>query len=315
MHDSTQIEVKILSYDRWDLLQRLLASLAALRTKGFSWRCEIIDNSEASPLTMQQIELVKEKYNADYYYAGLNNIAAARNVALARSRAPYLAFIDDDEQASSDWLAALYAEMQKSGSDVVFGQSIPRIMGERTWLHQADLFHSGVVESTANCLIRMNEVRQARVKFDERFGKCGGSDLEFFTRLRCLSFRFSYAPSAITYESYERSRDNLRWVARRAFRCGGTRGAVFSKYQRNQYAQEVVGAPREMLRSLSPLADKTPLGRRFWRFCFFAGLFFFSLSGRVLSEYDRGHFRFARFRHPRWSFPGIYWARLKWRGA
>ncbi len=317
MNGSTQIEIKILSHERWESLQRLLASLNELDRNNFSCRVEIIDNSEKSPLTSQQIELIKKKYDADYFYAGLTNIAAARNVALARCASPYLAFIDDDEVASPNWLAALFAEMERTRSDVVMGRSIPRPVSGKSWLLAADVFQSpaeGYIESTANCLLRMTPLRGARVRFDERFGKCGGSDFDFFTRLRCLSFRFSYAPSAITYEEFNEPRVNFRWVVRRAFRCGGTRGAVLSKYQKSQHAQEMVAAPHQLLGALFSV-NGSSLGSRLWRFFFFSGFLFFSLSGKVLSEYEPGLFKLVHFSHARWSFCGTFWLYFRQRTA
>ena len=50
-----------------------------------------------------------------YVHAPARNISRARNACLALATAPLIAFIDDDEVASPQWLAALMDTQTKHG--------------------------------------------------------------------------------------------------------------------------------------------------------------------------------------------------------
>ncbi len=59
-----------------------------------------------------------------YRHQPQRGIPQARNAALDAARelgATHVAFIDDDETAAPDWLAALWAAMVESGADAVLG--------------------------------------------------------------------------------------------------------------------------------------------------------------------------------------------------
>jgi succinoglycan biosynthesis protein ExoM len=49
------------------------------------------------------------------------NISVARNACLDAATAPLVAFIDDDEVASPEWLVALVGTWESSNADVVLG--------------------------------------------------------------------------------------------------------------------------------------------------------------------------------------------------
>ena len=54
-----------------------------------------------------------------YLHAPACNISVARNACLRAATAPLVAFIDDDEIASPDWLVLLIAALEGSHADVV----------------------------------------------------------------------------------------------------------------------------------------------------------------------------------------------------
>ncbi len=56
-----------------------------------------------------------------YAHAPVPGVATARNVGLAATDAPLIAFLDDDEAASRGWLAALLQAQAQTGADVLFG--------------------------------------------------------------------------------------------------------------------------------------------------------------------------------------------------
>ena len=68
-----------------------------------------------------------------YAHAPRPGVATARNVGLAATDAPLIAFLDDDEAASSRWLAALLEAQVKTGADVVVGPVRGRGPADTGW--------------------------------------------------------------------------------------------------------------------------------------------------------------------------------------
>ncbi len=143
-----------------------------------------------------------------------------------------MAFLDDDEVADPQWLAALLVEMRRGFGDVVFGPVQARY-GEDApaWARRADL-HSvrpviragGRIETgySGNVLIRREVI--GRIRFEIALGRSGGEDTHFFTALRAAGARLTYCPAAIAYENVTAARAQLRWLLKRAFRSGQVHG-------------------------------------------------------------------------------------------
>ena len=68
-----------------------------------------------------------------YAHAPVPGVATARNVGLAATDAPLIAFLDDDEAASPGWLAALLRAQVVTGADVVFGPIRGRVPPGTGW--------------------------------------------------------------------------------------------------------------------------------------------------------------------------------------
>ena len=68
-----------------------------------------------------------------YTHAPLPGVATARNVGLAATDAPLIAFLDDDEAASPGWLAALLDAQAQTGADVLFGPIRGRVPENTGW--------------------------------------------------------------------------------------------------------------------------------------------------------------------------------------
>ena len=68
-----------------------------------------------------------------YTHAPVPGVATARNVGLAATDAPLIAFLDDDEAASPGWLAALLNAQVQTGADVVFGPIRGRVPENTGW--------------------------------------------------------------------------------------------------------------------------------------------------------------------------------------
>jgi len=156
-------------------------------------------------------------------------IAHARNRAVDEAAGRWLAFIDDDETADEDWLAAHWTRAKRGEADGVFGPVLPRLeQPGRPWLDPESFFARPRHETgallgvrdlrTSNALLRA-PLFQGR-RFDPAFGRSGGSDTELFGRMLRSGARFEWCDEARVVEWIPPERHAPGWLARRAFRGG-----------------------------------------------------------------------------------------------
>jgi succinoglycan biosynthesis protein ExoM len=156
-------------------------------------------------------------------------IAHARNRAVDEAAGRWLAFVDDDETAEEEWLAAYWARAKRGEADGLFGPVLPRLEqpGPR-WLDPEDFFARPRHETgallgvsdlrTSNALLRA-PLFQGR-RFDPAYGRSGGSDTELFGRMLRSGAHFEWCDEARVVEWIPPERHTPRWLARRAFRGG-----------------------------------------------------------------------------------------------
>ena len=179
----------------------------------------------------------------EYVHAPGQNISIARNAGLAACRTRWMAFLDDDETATPDWLRGLIAKCD--GSTAIFGPC-KAIYPETTprWVRLGDYHSTGInprkraihTGYSGNVLIDMDFVHAHKLRFDEEYGRTGGEDTAFFYVMSRKGARLAYAPEALAYEQVPENRVSLRWIAGRRYRTGQTyaklnRNVDFAKYQ------------------------------------------------------------------------------------
>lgn len=225
---SVDISVVILSYDRVHLLERTLRGCAE---QGGDWgRFEIIvvDN-HPDQLARSLVErLVAETGAAMIYLADpRRNISIVRNKGIAASSGRYVAFIDDDEQPQTGWLAALTACLDRTGADAAFGPKLPEFEGGRApewdpqgWRYTLDfqmeadepipmfgrLRKRGKGLGSGNAAFRVATCLNGPEPFSVAFGNANGEDTQLLFRLAMAGRRFVWCPDAVVREFIETSR-------------------------------------------------------------------------------------------------------------
>lgn len=162
-----------------------------------------------------------------YIHAPARNISIARNACLDAAKSDWIVFIDDDEVATPNWIAALLEH--RGSNQIVFGVSQALYGDPATpkWIVEGD-FHSNRIAGndaswngyTANVLIDRNFTASKRLRFAVELGQTGGEDTVFFFEAHSLGARFGYAPNAVVREETPLARANFRWLALRRFRAG-----------------------------------------------------------------------------------------------
>src|SRR5262249_58025127 len=119
----------------------------------------------------------------------VRNIAVARNRGVDAAAGRWLAFIDDDEAAEEEWLAAHLERARVGRADGSFGPVLPRLEEVVTpWL-APEIFYARPRHATGRLLGRAdlrtsNAFLRAALfqgrRFDPAYGRSGGSDSELF---------------------------------------------------------------------------------------------------------------------------------------
>jgi succinoglycan biosynthesis protein ExoM len=179
-----------------------------------------------------------------YVHAPAHNISIARNACLDAASAPLVAFIDDDEIATPDWIAHLLARYREGDCDVVFGPVEPvYAKSAPLWMQRAKphairpvIRNGGQIDTgyTSNVLMRADVIGANR--FDLALGRCGGEDTVFFNALHRQGAQLAYCALATVSEDVPDARTRLIWLLRRQFRSGQSharlqRGGRWPRYQ------------------------------------------------------------------------------------
>jgi succinoglycan biosynthesis protein ExoM len=169
-----------------------------------------------------------------YIHAPAHNISIARNACLNFATAEWIAFLDDDEVASPQWLNQLLAAARRGGWDAVLGPvqalyspSAPVWIRTGDFHSQGPVYVRGRIETgyTGNVLIRRSLIERQNLRFKVELGRSGGEDADFLYRLSDAGGRIGFEPAALAYEPVVANRASLRWLLRRNFRAGQTHGS------------------------------------------------------------------------------------------
>jgi succinoglycan biosynthesis protein ExoM len=234
MGQQLRVDVGICTFRR-DSVAKTLASLGAQQLPpGVRLRVIVADN-EPLPAAEGRVRAAAFAARLDlaYVHAPAHNISVARNAVLDALEGDYLAFIDDDQEAAPDWIAALLRVIQRDGHPAVLGP-VTAVYPPETprWIAAGDFHSFGPVRVrgrilkgySCNVLIRTEAVRRCGLRFDLSLGRMGGEDDDFFYQLTDCGGTIGEAPDAHVYEAVPPSRATMGWLLKRAFRSGQSHG-------------------------------------------------------------------------------------------
>ena len=229
-----RIDICVCTFRRPQLADTL-RSLAKLRVpEGYTTAILVADNDDIPSARCLVAKLVQElRVPLRYLHCPARNISLARNACMDASSADFIAFIDDDEIATPDWIARLVETAERDGSDVTLGPVRARYGADAPgWMQRGD-FHStypvwvrGRIRTgyTCNVLLRPSAPGIAGRRFSLARGQTGGEDTQFFDEVFRLGGVLSFARDAWVEEPVPSERASFRWLARRRLRVGQTHG-------------------------------------------------------------------------------------------
>jgi succinoglycan biosynthesis protein ExoM len=234
MKKASHICICVCTYRRPELLGRLLSHVADQEVDdAFDYSVVIVDNDHlGSARQTVDIWSKRSEFSIRYYVEPEQNIALARNKAVENAKGDFVAFIDDDEYPSKDWLLNLHNTFQTYQVDGVLGPVKPYFETEpprwitRGHLCERESFPTGTIIRnanslrTGNVLLSSNIFNDADNWFDSAFGRTGGEDGDFFRRMLEKKKSFVWCNEAYVSEIVPPERFSRSYFILKAFLKG-----------------------------------------------------------------------------------------------
>jgi succinoglycan biosynthesis protein ExoM len=225
------IAVCICTFKRAAFLKRLLTDLGQQETEGlFTFSVVVADNDrEESAKAVVAEVAVASPVAIRYCVQPQQNIALTRNKAIENAEGDFVAFIDDDEFPTKQWLLTLFKAWQTHGVDGVLGPVKPHYNEEPpAWVVKGGFYDrpsypTGFVIDwrkgrTGNVLLDRKVFEGLEGPFRPEF--LTGEDQDFFRRAIEKGHCFIWCHEAIAYEEVPAIRWNRSFMLRRALLRG-----------------------------------------------------------------------------------------------
>jgi glycosyltransferase involved in cell wall biosynthesis len=241
MQKSTDIRVAVCvcTFRRQKLLRELLSGIAKLTFRKVSVpQIEIIvvDTPDDSGSAQEICKTVSLPWPIKYVVEPTRGLTYARNRAIAESGAvDFVAFIDDDEVPSPQWLDEHLWAQAEFAADVVSGPAMPKYAsGVAEWVKGGGFFDRQVRATgtlrracpTNNVLIGTHVFKRVP-KFDDTFALSGAEDIDFFLRVSQAGYKIVWSQEAVAFESVSIKRGTVGWILRREYQTGN--GCIFAE--------------------------------------------------------------------------------------
>jgi succinoglycan biosynthesis protein ExoM len=243
---TARIVVCVCTRERPKMLDACLLSLMRQRKpEGTEVEVVVVDN-ELEPNNRLEVARFAEVFPFPVHYIHESNqgVPQARNAALAKAlelKADWIAFIDDDECAASDWLTKLYGALGRhgrrcracgeiEGPDVVPGPvRYEYPAGAAEWRQRSQYGDWGQADGEElpnapanNVIFRAALAEREGLRFSEELRFAGGEDVLFFRRMKAAGARIVWTSDAVVFETVPWERITLRGHIRRAYRKGAS---------------------------------------------------------------------------------------------
>ncbi|MGR3662733.1 MAG: glycosyltransferase family A protein [Paracoccaceae bacterium] len=239
-----RLAIGAITRQRPELFGEMLESLALLEwPKNIVPSFIFVENDEHLSISNQINEFRKKMPGSEIHI----DVEPTLGIPFARNRVldlaltnefDYLAFLDDDELAPSDWIAKIYLRAQQHDLDLI-GGPLELVPPENKLLHIQRLCWDFLVEKNArrrtsadekvdrgeegavriftnNWLVRLNFVRDSGLRFDETLGLSGGSDTRFYVQSKELGAKTGWHSKAIVQDRIPLSRLTFSYQFKRA---------------------------------------------------------------------------------------------------
>jgi succinoglycan biosynthesis protein ExoM len=226
------LTICICTYQRPDLLRRLLDGIANQETDNLFTVSVVVSDNDAAESARSAVEgfIATSTLPVTYGAEPRKNIAHARNHALKLATGDFIVFIDDDEFPAPRWLLNLWKTCEKFDAAGVLGPVRPHFeQPPPEWIIRGKFCERPEHETgrvmpwdecrTGNVLFRRSIIGSNPEPFDPAFGT-GGEDKDFFMRMSQAGAVFVWCNEAVAYETVPPPRWRRSYMLRRALLRG-----------------------------------------------------------------------------------------------
>lgn len=224
------VSVCIATHYRNESLDCLLDDLAAQECRPDE--VVIVDNSaegHASPVVVRR--RAGAPFRLVYEIQPVRSISLTRNRTVELASGEWLAFIDDDERASPEWLGKLVDAALRFEAGAVLGPVLPIVPAQAPgWIRKGHFYDwprlpTGTVIPRnrlrfGNVLIHSSLLGGSQAVFNPAYGLTGGEDGVLLSRLAQDGAKIIWCDEAVVMEPVETMRLSLHWLVLRALRGG-----------------------------------------------------------------------------------------------
>jgi len=274
--EPVSVTICIATFRRPQSLLRLLLSVETITVPAATEvLIVIVDNDSGCSAREIVADFSKRsRFPVAYAVEAKQNISRARNRCVELATGDYIAFVDDDEEVSFGWLAALLDAAARFDADAVFGPVLYTLpSGAQDWVREGNFYKvrrmpTGTLVTaggTGNALVRSSILKKLPGPFDPAFGLTGGEDYDLFTRLRENGAVFCWCDEAVILEHVGEERLSIRYLLGRALR-GGQQFAVLRLARMDRVERASWILYRLLLTVIASAGTicSLPLGRKRW---------------------------------------------------
>lgn len=241
-HDAeVTASIVIPTFNRHLAVARALASAIAQRVPAAAaFEIVVIDNSpDANARDVIAPIAAASPVPVRYLSEPHPGVATARNAGVAQARGRWIAFLDDDEEASEEWLANLLAVAEETQADAVFGPVVARaeeggdigpfgkfFSRRMAFASNTDITARAPYLGTNNSLFDRARCFPEGAPFETGLDQSGGEDSLLLRRLVLAGRRFAWAADASVTEWVPPRRLTWAYVRKRKFLSGQIRSFV-----------------------------------------------------------------------------------------
>lgn len=282
---SVRISAIICTFNRSSYLQKAVQSLIDQTLETSEYEILVVDNGSVDNTRQVVDEQLKVVGNLHYIYEPKIGLSQARNTGWKAARGEYIAYLDDDAIATTDWLATLLHDFQNitpqpgcigGKIDPIWEIERPSWLPDKLlpyltildWSHKLILIDESQYVAGAN----ISFTRQALDLvngFQPKFGRKGknllsNEELVVQNQIRRQGLAVYYDPQAVVRHHITADRLQQSWFIRRTYWQGISRAFLIVSEQSPSTLQQwrmsassflnLLKSPKQILKSLLPFS-------------------------------------------------------------
>jgi glycosyltransferase involved in cell wall biosynthesis len=254
MKNTTEhICVCVCTYKRPHLLRRLLDGLGKQITDGlFNYSIVVVDNDHLRSSEAEVSDFAASSpVPSRYFVEPEQGIPKARNRAVANANGDFVAFIDDDEFPTENWLLTLLSACKKYDADGVLGPVYSHFDGDPPkWIVKGKFWDrptyptgrliEGRMGRTGNVLLKKSIFAANKEPFQPELQT--GEDQEFFLKMVEKGHVFVWCNEAVAYEVVPPERWK-RWFILRRSLFQGSFSPLHCTFGVGDFVKSVIAIP------------------------------------------------------------------------